>query len=38
MYLMCHFKEDVYIGSILGIIAGILSVFIYEKGLRDYEF
>lgn len=36
MYLMCHFKEDVYIGSILGIIAGILSVFIYEKGLRKY--
>lgn len=34
MYLMCHFKEDVYIGSILGIIAGILAVFIYEKGLK----
>ena len=30
--LMCHFKEDIFIGSILGIIAGILSVFIYEKG------
>jgi membrane-associated phospholipid phosphatase len=29
---MCHFKEDIFIGSILGIIAGILSVFIYEKG------
>ncbi len=34
IYLMCHFKEDVFIGSILGIIAGILSVFIYEKGLQ----
>jgi len=34
IYLMCHFKEDVFIGSILGIIAGILSVFIYEKGLK----
>lgn len=34
MYLMCHFKEDVFIGSILGIIAGILSVIIYEKGLK----
>jgi len=34
MYLMCHFKEDVFIGSIMGIIAGISSVYIYEKGLR----
>jgi len=34
IYLMCHFKEDVFIGSILGIIAGILSVFIYEKWLK----
>jgi hypothetical protein len=31
---MCHFKEDVFIGSIIGIIAGILSVFIYERGLK----
>jgi membrane-associated phospholipid phosphatase len=31
---MCHFKEDVFIGSILGIIAGILAVFIYEKGVK----
>ena len=34
IYLMCHFKEDIFIGSILGIIAGILSVFIYERGLK----
>lgn len=34
IYLMCHFKEDVFIGSILGIIAGILAVFIYEKGVK----
>jgi len=34
MYLMCHFKEDVFIGSILGIIAGILSVYLYEKVLN----
>jgi membrane-associated phospholipid phosphatase len=34
MYLMCHFKEDVFIGSILGILAGVLSVVIYEKGLK----
>lgn len=34
IYLMCHFKEDVFIGSILGIIAGILSMVIYEKGLK----
>ncbi|MFN9319021.1 MAG: phosphatase PAP2 family protein, partial [Chitinophagales bacterium] len=34
MYLMCHFKEDVFVGSILGILAGVLSVVIYEKGLK----
>lgn len=31
MYLMCHFIEDVLIGSLLGILGGVLSVFIYNK-------
>lgn len=31
MYLMCHFKEDVFVGSVLGIIAGILPIFIYDR-------
>ena len=31
MYLMCHFKEDVFVGSVLGIFAGVLPLFIYQK-------
>lgn len=38
IYLMCHFKEDVFIGSILGIIAGILSQWIYEKTIKNASF
>lgn len=34
MYLMCHFVEDVFAGSILGIIAGILPAFIYNKWIQ----
>lgn len=30
MYLMCHFKEDVFVGSAMGILAGILPIFIYK--------
>jgi membrane-associated phospholipid phosphatase len=31
IYLLCHFKEDVLVGSALGIIAGVLPIFIYQK-------
>jgi membrane-associated phospholipid phosphatase len=31
IYLMCHFVEDILLGSILGIIAGILPTYIYPK-------
>lgn len=31
IYLMCHFKEDVFIGSILGIIAAMISVALHER-------
>jgi membrane-associated phospholipid phosphatase len=31
VYLMCHFLEDVLLGSILGIVAGIIPAYIYPK-------
>jgi membrane-associated phospholipid phosphatase len=34
IYLLCHFKEDVFVGSIIGITAGVLPLFIYSKWLE----
>lgn len=31
MYLLCHFKEDVLFGSVLGIIGGLMPTLIYKK-------
>lgn len=31
IFLLCHFKEDVFVGSIIGITAGFLPLFIYSK-------
>ncbi len=31
IFLLCHFLEDVLIGSVIGIVAGILPFFIYSK-------
>ena len=31
VYLMCHFVEDVLLGSIMGIVGGVLPSFIYPK-------
>lgn len=34
IYLLCHFKEDVLAGSLLGIFAGMMPIFIYDKWLE----
>ena len=34
IYLLCHFKEDVFVGSLIGIMAGISPLFIYSKWLK----
>ena len=34
IYLLCHFKEDVFVGSLLGITAGVLPILIYTKWLK----
>jgi membrane-associated phospholipid phosphatase len=37
IYLLCHFKEDVFVGSLLGILAGVLPLFSYQKWVVENE-
>jgi membrane-associated phospholipid phosphatase len=37
IYLLCHFKEDVFVGSLMGILAGVLPLFIYQKWIVKNE-